>query len=36
MSQGNTNFKLEDLSVQIRDGVRDFAEKLIAALGDNL
>jgi hypothetical protein len=36
MSQDNANLKLEDLSVQIRDAVRDFAEKVIAALGDNL
>ena len=36
MSQDETNLKLESLNVQIRDSVKDFAEKLMTALGDSL
>lgn len=36
MSQDKTNLKLDVLNVQIRDCVKDFADKLTAALGDNL
>jgi hypothetical protein len=36
MSQDKTNLKLDVLNVQIRDCVKDFAEKLTAALGGNL
>jgi len=36
MSQDKTNLKLDDLNVHIRDSVKDLAEKLLEALGDNL
>jgi len=36
MSQDKTNFKLQDLNAHIRDSVKDFAEKLMTALGDSL
>ncbi len=36
MTQGNTTLKLAALDVRIRDVVNLFAEKLLAALGDNL
>lgn len=36
MSQDKTNINLDVLNVQIRDCVKDFAEKLTAALRDNL
>jgi len=36
MSQDKTNLNLQDLNVRIRDCVKDFAEKLMTALGDNL
>jgi hypothetical protein len=36
MSQDKTNLKLQDLNAHIRDSVKDFAEKLITALGDSL
>jgi hypothetical protein len=36
MAENKMNLKLESLQVQIQDSVRDFAEKLLTALGDNL
>ncbi|MHC4431660.1 MAG: hypothetical protein ACYTBS_07460, partial [Planctomycetota bacterium] len=36
MSQDETTIKLDDLNAQIRDSVKDFAERLITALGDDL
>jgi len=36
MSQDKTNLKLQDLNVRIHDCVKDFAEKLMTALGDSL
>jgi hypothetical protein len=36
MVENKTNLKLESLQVQIRDSVKDFAERLLTALGDNL
>ena len=36
MSQDKSNLKLDHLNGQIRDSVRDFAEKLTTVLGDNL
>ncbi|KPK39379.1 MAG: hypothetical protein AMJ65_11625 [Phycisphaerae bacterium SG8_4] len=36
MSQDKSNLKFDNLNVQIRDSVRDFAEKLMTALGDSL
>ena len=36
MAENKTNLKLDSLSIQIRDGVRSFTEKLIAELGNNL
>ncbi len=36
MGQDKTNLKLDTLHDQIRDQVKDFAEKLMEALGDNL
>ncbi len=36
MTQGNTKLKLDALDVRIRDVINLFAEKLRAALGDNL
>lgn len=36
MAENKTNLKLDSLSIQIRDGVKSFAEKLIAELGNNL
>ena len=36
MAENKTNLKLDSLSMQIRDGVKSFAEKLIAELGNNL
>lgn len=36
MSQDKTNLKLENLNVRTRESVKDFAEQLVATLGDNL
>lgn len=36
MAENKTKLKLDSLSMQIRDGVKSFAEKLIAELGNNL
>jgi hypothetical protein len=36
MSQDKTNLQLQDLNLGIRDCVKEFAEKLMTALGDNL
>ncbi len=36
MAENKTNLKLDTLSMQIRDGVESFADKLIAELGENL
>ena len=36
MSQDKTNLKLERLNAQIRDSIKDFAERLTAALGGTL
>ncbi len=36
MVEDKTNLKLDALHVQTRDSVKDFAEKLTAALGENL
>ncbi len=36
MTENKTNFKVDALHAQIRDSVTTFAEKLLAALGDNL
>jgi hypothetical protein len=36
MTENKTNLKIDDLHMQIRDSVRDFSERLLAALGNNL
>jgi len=36
MTENKTNLKVDALHAQIRDSVKAFAEKLLAALGDNL
>jgi len=36
MAENNTNINLDALSMQIRDSVKSFAEKLVAELGENL
>ena len=36
MTENKTNIKIDALQVQIRDSVKEFAERLLAALGDNL
>jgi hypothetical protein len=36
MTKNKNNIKIDALKVQLRDSVKDFAERLIAALGDNL
>jgi hypothetical protein len=36
MTENKTNLKIDALNVVIRDSIRDFAERLLAALGDNL
>ncbi|MHC4205772.1 MAG: hypothetical protein ACYSTT_14045 [Planctomycetota bacterium] len=36
MTENKNNFKIDGLNIQIRDSVKDFGERLLAALGDNL
>ena len=36
MAENKTNIKLDALSMQIRDSMKSFAEKLITELGENL
>lgn len=36
MTENKNNLKVDELQVQIRDSVKDFAERLLAALGSNL
>ena len=36
MTENKTNLKVNALNIQIRDSVKDFADRLFAALGDNL
>jgi len=36
MAENKTNLKIETLHIQIRDSVKDFAERLLTGLGDNL
>jgi hypothetical protein len=36
MTENKTNLKIDALHMQIRDSVKDFAERLLTALGDNL
>ena len=36
MTENKTSLTIEALHVQIRDSVKDFAEKLLTALGGNL
>jgi hypothetical protein len=36
MTENKNNLRVDKLQVQIRDSVRDFAERLLAALGNNL
>jgi len=36
MTENKTNIKIDALQIHIRESVNDFAERLIAALGDNL
>jgi len=36
MTENKTDLKINALQMQIRDSVKDFAERLLAALGDNL
>ena len=36
MAENKTNLKVNALNIHIRDSVKDFAERLFAALGDNL
>ena len=36
MTENKTNIKIDALQIQIRESVKDFAERLIAALGGNL
>jgi hypothetical protein len=36
MTENKTNLKVNALNIQIRDSVKDFADRLLAALGDNL
>jgi len=36
MTENKTNLKIDALNIQIRDSIKDFAERLLTALGDNL
>ena len=36
MTENKTNLKVDTLNLQIRDSVKDFATRLLTALGDNL
>ena len=36
MTENKTNLKVDALHMQIRDSVKDFADRLLTALGDNL
>jgi len=36
MTENKTSLKIDVLHMQIRDSVKDFAERILAALGDNL
>jgi hypothetical protein len=36
MTENKNDLKIDVLNIQIRDSVKDFAERLLAALGDNL
>jgi hypothetical protein len=36
MTENKTNLKVDTLNIVIRDSIKDFAERLLTALGDNL
>jgi len=36
MTEDKTNLKVDALNIHIRDSIRDFSERLLTALGDNL
>jgi len=36
MTENKTNLKVDALNIQIRDSLKEFAERLLTALGDNL